>query len=353
MTTAETLVATLRDMLYRMLLIRRTEEQAIHFARDHEGLIRANYHVYIGQEASGVGACTALGPDDYVFSTHRNHGHVIARGGEPGPVLAEVIGRVGGYNKGRGGTFHVIAKHLGILQTSAIVGGGVPLAVGAAFSIKKRGTEQISLAFFGDGVLEEGAFHEAINMASLWKLPVVFLCENNSFAPSGQDPRPSRSSSFAATQLVDVAEAMNITSYVVNGSDVRAVSSLLKELVGRTRRGEGPFFVESRLTRWPGNFDPHGGAGPALIGGDFDIGWAWSPERADPLLQAWIKEHDPISLFARALVDEGKMTQGEVEGIDAKVREEAGQAARFALASPAPPPEAAMDHVFARGETTR
>ena len=343
MTEVATPVETVRKALYRMLLIRRTEEQAIHFARDHEGLIRGNYHVYIGQESSGVGACMALGPDDYVFTTHRNHGHVIARGGEPGPVLAEIIGRVDGYNKGRGGTFHVIAKHLGILQTSAIVGGCVPLAVGAAFSIKKRGTEQVSLVFFGDGVLEEGAFHEAINMASLWKLPVVLLCENNSFLPPGQPPRPGRTGSFAATELVDVAKVMNIPSYVIDGTDVRAVAALLEDVVARTRRGEGPFFVESRLTRWPGNL----GDGPQLIGGDFDIRWAWTPESADPKLQGWLTDSDPVSLLARAVVDEQTLTQAEVEEVDAAARNEASEAARFALASPSPSPESAMDHIFA------
>jgi hypothetical protein len=145
-------VETKRKFLEQMLTIRRAEEQVIHFATDHKDLIRGHFHVYIGQEASGVGACAALGPDDYVFTTHRNHGHVIARGGELKPVLAEIIGRTTGYNKGRGGTFHVIAPHLGILQTSGVVGGCVPLAAGAAFSIKKRGTKQVSLVFFGDGV---------------------------------------------------------------------------------------------------------------------------------------------------------------------------------------------------------
>jgi TPP-dependent pyruvate/acetoin dehydrogenase alpha subunit len=347
MATAERSVEASRELLYRMLLIRRTEEYVIHFAREHQGLVRGNYHVYIGQEASGVGACSALGPDDYVFSTHRNHGHVVARGGEPGPVLAEVIGRLGGYNQGRGGTFHVMAKHLGILQTSAIVGGCVPLAVGAALSIKTRGTDQVSLVFFGDGVLEEGAFHEAINMASLWKLPVVFMCENNSFVQAGDDPRPTRSDSFAATQLVDVAAAMNISTHIVDGDDVLGVSSLLGELVGRTREGEGPFFIESRLTRWPGNYQRHGSLGPDLIGGDFDIRWVWAPQDADPQMQHWIREEDPVSRFARALVDGGEMSQQDVGEIDAAARKEADDGARFALASPAPDPESALGHVYA------
>ena len=206
-------------------------------------------------------------------------------------MLAEIIGRTTGYNQGRGGTFHVIAKHLGILQTSAIVAGCIPLAVGAAFSIKRRGTNQVSLVFFGDGVLEEGAFHEGINMASLWKLPVVFMCENNSVPPEGRQQGEYPSSSLAATQLADVSRAMNIETHIVDGSDVRAVSSLVGGLVARTRAGEGPFFIESRLTRWPGNR----GQFPALIGGPHQMEWTWNPESADPQLQDWLRSSDPVS----------------------------------------------------------
>jgi TPP-dependent pyruvate/acetoin dehydrogenase alpha subunit len=335
--------AALRAALYRMLLMRRAEEEVIDLATNHENEIRGHYHVYIGQESSGLGACLALGPDDYVWTTHRNHGHVIARGGEPGPVIAEVIGRTNGYNKGRGGTFHVIAKHLGILQTSGIVGGCVPMAVGAAFSIKTRKTDQVSLVFFGDGVLEEGAFHEAINMASLWKLPVIFMCENNSVPPEGREQGQYPSSSLAATQLIDVPNAMNIESHIVDGSDIRAVAPLLSDLVVRARNGEGPFFVESRLTRWPGNM----GAFPELIGGPYQIGWVWDPSTADAALQSWLTDSDPIALFARALVEEGVMSKAEVEADDAKASAEAADAKAFALSGPIPEPESAMDYIFA------
>lgn len=343
MATAELSVATLQETLKRMLLIRRAEEQVIHFATEQSGLIRGHYHVYIGQESSGVGACNALRGDDYVFTTHRNHGHVIARGGEPAQVLAEIIGRVDGYNKGRGGTFHVIAKHLGILQTSGIVGGCLPLAAGAAFSIKTRGTDQVSLCFFGDGALEEGASHEAINISSLWKLPVIFMCENNSVPPEGRKQGDYPSSSLAATQLVDVARAMNIESFVIDGSDVRGVQSQLEDLVARTRKGEGPFFVESRLTRWPGNM----GTFPNLIGGQYDLAWAWSPKNGPAELRDWLAQSDPISLFARALVDEGKLTKKEVEATHAKVKEEITTAGRFAVRSLEPTPESAMDYILA------
>jgi pyruvate dehydrogenase E1 component alpha subunit len=332
-----------RKFLEQMLTIRRAEEQVIHFATDHKDLIRGHYHVYIGQEASGIGACAALAPDDYVFTTHRNHGHVIARGGELGPVLAEIIGRTTGYNRGRGGTFHVIAPHLGILQTSAVVGGCMPLAAGAAFSIRKRGTTQVSLVFFGDGVLEEGAFYEAINMASLWQLPVVFVCENNGVArelrKSGQCP----TSSLAAKQLTDIPNAFSIPSVIVDGADMLAVASAMADAVSMVRRGAGPVFVETRITRWPGN----AGTFPVLIGGDYRLEWALSPGSAPQELQEWLQHSDPVALFIRSLVADRVMTKPDVEAMDAQIRQAVGEAARFALESPAPKAESALDHIFA------
>ena len=336
-------VDTLRTFLREMLAIRRAEEQVSHFATDRKDLIRGHYHLYIGQEATGVGVCAALGRDDYVFTTHRNHGHVIARGGELGPVLAEIIGRLTGYNRGRGGTFHVIAPHLGILQTSGIVGGCMPLAAGAAFSIKKRGSDQVSLVFFGDGVLEEGAFYETINMASLWKLPVIFVCENNDVPRELRGSGDNQSSSLAVKQLTDLSRAFGIASMVVDGADVRAVNALMNDVVARTRRGEGPFFVEARITRWPGNR----GTFPALIGGDYSLEWAFAPDRAPKELQEWLPHSDPVALFIRALMDERVMSREDIEVLDAEVRQAVAEAARFALESPAPNPEAALEHVFA------
>ena len=336
-------VADLKNALQRMMLMRRVEEEVIDLASSWDDQIRGHFHVYIGQEASGLGSCLALGPDDYVFTTHRNHGHVIARGGDAGPVTAEIIGRTTGYNKGRGGTFHVIAKHLGILQTSAIVGGCVALAAGAAFSIKTRGTKQVSLAFFGDGVLEEGVFHESINMASLWKLPIIFLCENNSVPAEGRRQGEYPSASLAATQIADIPRAMNIETHVVDGTDLRAVHSLLVSLVDRTRKGEGPFFVESRLTKWPGSQ----GQEPELIGGRYQIEWAWNPQQADPGLQEWVRDSDPVSLLARALEDENLVSRADIEALDTSSLAEAAAAKTFALESPIPAPEAAMDHIFA------
>jgi TPP-dependent pyruvate/acetoin dehydrogenase alpha subunit len=336
-------VATRRKFLEQMLTIRRAEEQVIHFATDHKDLIRGHYHVYIGQEATGIGACAALGPDDYVFTTHRNHGHVIARGGELGPVLAEIIGRTTGYNRGRGGTFHVIAPHLGILQTSGVVGGCMPLAAGAAFSIKKRGTGQVSLVFFGDGVLEEGAFYEAINMASLWKLPVVFVCENNGVARELRKGGACPTSSLAAMHLTDISNAFSIPSVTVDGADMPAVAAAMADAVSRVRGGAGPIFVEARITRWPGN----AGIFPVLVGGDYRLEWAFSPASAPTELQEWLQHSDPIALFVRELVADGAMTKQDTDAMDRQVRKAVAEAVRFALESPAPKAESALDHIFA------
>jgi pyruvate dehydrogenase E1 component alpha subunit len=333
---------TRRELLRQMLAIRRAEEAVIHFATDHKDLIRGHYHVYIGQEASGVGTCAALGPKDYVFTTHRNHGHVIARGAELGPVLAEIIGRTTGYNKGRGGTFHVIAPHLGILQTSGVVGGCMPLAAGAAFSAKKRGTDQVSVVFFGDGVLEEGAFYETINMAALWKLPVIFLCENNGVTHQQRKGGPCESSSLSAKQLTDISNAFSIPSVIVDGCEVETVHAAVTDAVSKARSGAGPTFIETRITRWPGNT----GMFPALIGGDYKIEWALAPASAPKELQEWLQTTDPVALFVTSLT-KGGVPQRDIAAIDEEVRKAVAAATRFALESPAPKAEAALEHIFA------
>jgi len=166
------------EILRRMLLIRRFEEKVAQLAQQRK--FPGHFHLYIGQEATGVAALLHLGPDDYIFTTHRNHGHVLARGGDPGRSLAEILGREGGYNRGKGGTLHLAVKELGIPLTSAIVGDIVPIATGAAYALKQLGGDGVSMAFFGDGALEEGAFYESINLAALWRLPVIYICENNS-----------------------------------------------------------------------------------------------------------------------------------------------------------------------------
>jgi TPP-dependent pyruvate/acetoin dehydrogenase alpha subunit len=334
---------TARENLRMMLTIRRAEEKVISFATEHEGLIRGHYHVYIGQESSGVAACAALGEKDYVFTTHRNHGHLIARGGELGPVLAEIIARTAGYNGGRGGTFHVIAPHLGILQTSGVVGGCMPLAAGAAFSIKTRKTDQVSLVFFGDGVLEEGAFYEAINMSALWKLPIVFMCENNDVPKHLRKGGDIESSSLHVRKLTDIPETFGIPSVIVDGADMDAVAAVMKDAVARVRGGGGPVFVEARLTRWPGN----AAAFPVLYGGTWKTDWAFDPAKGPKELQDWLQNSDPVSLYARACVERQVLSRDEIATMDREVIAAVEEAARFAVASPPRKAESALEHVFA------
>jgi acetoin:2,6-dichlorophenolindophenol oxidoreductase subunit alpha len=331
------------DVLRTMLRMRRLEEQVLHFGADHQGLLRGHYHVYIGQEAAGAAACAHLRPDDYVFTTHRNHGHVVAKGGDLGRVLAEIIGRADGYCKGRAGTFHVAAPDLGILHTSGIVGGCLPLAAGAAYGAKLQELDRVSVVFFGDGAMEEGAFYEALNLARLWELPVIFFMENNAVQPGERAGRGSPTSEHSAKALSDIPRAFDVHTTVLDGTSVDAVSEAMSDLVGRARRGEGPFFVESRTSRWPGNY----GSFPQLVGGDTDIAWTWAPEAAPEAVRRWEQESDPVLLYARQLLAAGTLTREALGALDGAVREEVAAAAAFALNSPLPAPEAALEHAFA------
>lgn len=331
------------DILRTMLRMRRLEEQVLHFGAEHEGLLRGHYHVYIGQEAAGAAACAHLRPDDYVFTTHRNHGHVVAKGGDLGRVLAEIIGRADGYCKGRAGTFHVAAPDLGILHTSGIVGGCLPLAAGAAYGAKLQGLDRVSVVFFGDGAMEEGAFYEALNLARLWDLPVIFFMENNAVQPGERAGRGSPTSEHSAKALSDIPRAFDVHTTVLDGTSVDAVYGTMNDLVGRARRGEGPFFVESRTSRWPGNY----GSFPQLVGGDTDVAWTWTPEAAPEAVRRWEQESDPVLLYARQLLAAGTLTREALVALDAAVREEVAAAASFALNSPLPAPEAALEHAFA------
>ena len=330
-------------LLRRMLLMRRVEEQVIYIRENVPDAIRGHYHVYIGQEATGAAVCAALGPEDYVWTTHRNHGHVIARGGEPGPVIAEIIGRATGYLGGRAGTFHVAVPRLGILHSSAIVGGSMPLAAGAALSAQRRGTKQVSLCFFGDGVLGEGAFYEAINMAALWQLPILWLCENNDAEPAQRAGGECPPSNLTARQIVDITRAFSVPSEIVDGANVGAVYRAARDCVQRLRDGGGPLFIEARHTRWPGNY----GQFPAQAGGPTQIAWAWEPDAAPDVVRQWVKESDSVLLYARELLDGGLLSQAGVVEMDRQVQAEAAGAARFAVDSPLPDPAKVFEGIYA------
>jgi len=329
------------QLLQSMLRIRRLEEQVIHIAQDHPGLIRFHYHVYIGQEATAAGVCGALRRDDYVFTTHRNHGHVSAKGGDSGRILAEILARVDGYCGGRAGTFHIAAPEMGILHSSAIVGGCVPLGAGAAWGVRQKGTDQATVVFFGDGTMEEGATYEALNLAAVWQLPVIFCMEHN--GRGAQWGTRERSASHGASDLTDVPRSLNIVTTSIDGGVVEAVYETTAELVSKVRMGEGPFFLETRIERWPGN----NGMFPRLLGGDTNITWAWEPASAPEALGAWGKEYDPVMTYARKLVAGCVMSRQEIVDMDASLAEEARQATEFAFNSPEPKAETTREFVYA------
>jgi TPP-dependent pyruvate/acetoin dehydrogenase alpha subunit len=322
-------------ILRKMLMIRRAEEHCIRFHAEHEGLIRGHFHVYIGQEATGVSVCESLNADDYVFTTHRNHGHVIAKGGDPKKVLAEIIGRATGYCQGRAGTFHVAAPDVGIIHTSAIVGGCLALAAGTACAAQVKESTAITVVFFGDGAMEEGVFYEVLNIAKLWQLPMIFWMENNS-------RRTGRGAGHAATELTHVPQALHIETTVIDGTDVGTVHKTAAESVRRTRTGEGPLFVEARTQLWPGNAF----AMPKLVGGITDIAWAWNASAAPENVREWHTNCDPILHYIRELAGAG-VGRAEIERLDAHVCQDADAAARFALESPLPEPQAALHYAFA------
>ena len=286
------------ELWRHMLRIRRLEEAVVTLSEDPARPIRGHAHVSIGQEATAVGACASLTPGDYVFTTHRNHGHVLARGGVPSRILAEILGRAGGYSGGRAGGFHVAAPELGILHTSAIVGGAIPLAAGAAFAAQRLGNGRISLVFFGDGAMEEGVFSETLNIAQLWRLPVVLLMENNSVSPAERSGRGSPTSEHSAPALSDVPRAYGIHTEVVDGTDVERVLETTRGAVVSARAGDGPVFIEARTSRWPGNY----ASAPTLsVSGPTDIAWTWKPHAAPAAVRHWTELSDPVLLFARRL----------------------------------------------------
>lgn len=322
-------------ILRKMWMIRRAEEHCIRFNEEHTGLLRGHFHVYIGQEATGVSVCDWLSKEDYVFTTHRNHGHVIAKGGDPKKVLAEIIGRASGYCQGRAGTFHVAAPEVGVIHTSAIVGGCLALAGGTAYAAQVKGEKAITVVFFGDGAMEEGVFYEALNIAKLWQLPMIFWMENNY-------RRTGRGAGHAAIELTNVPKALDVETTVIDGIDVGTVHKTAQQIVERVRAGQGPLFVEARTHLWPGNaFNM-----PKLVGGMTDIAWAWDPRKAPEKVRDWHTAHDPILNYVRELEKAGE-SRAELEKIDAEVRKEADDAANFALQSPLPAAADAIKYAFA------
>lgn len=331
---------TLIDFCRRMLLIRHFEETLIGLF--NAGRFQGHYHVYIGQEATAVPAISVLQKDDYLFTTHRNHGHVLARGADPGKVLAEILGRVDGYNKGKGGSFHVTPGELGFLQTSGVVGGIIPLATGAGYASKARKIGQVSVCLFGDGALEEGAAAEAFNLASLWKLPVLFLCENNGKYGSGRAVGTAQSATMAGYPLTDLPKAYRIPTQQVDGTDVGVVFEVVSEAVAKIRQGEGPQFIEAQTVRWPGSETNW-----PVVPTPTEVTLAWEVSAVPEAYRDWYKLCDPVLLFVRELVEEKRMTREEIAELHKGVLSAVSKAVEFALSSPYPRPDTALEDVFA------
>lgn len=325
--------------LERMLLIRRFEERLV---RLHEAAaFRGHYHVSIGQESGAVAACDALTGDDVLFTTHRNHAHLLARGADPERIFAEILGKAGGYNGGRGGTLHVSVPELNVPVTSALVGGSLPIATGAALALQRRGTDAIVLAFFGDAALEEGAFYESMNLAVLWHLPIVYVCDNNSIAHEKRKPGQYPSSRLSNDDLTAAPASFGIPSVSVGGSDVAELDGLFSRLVSEARGGAGPRFVEVQFERWPGNYD----LWPAMVGRETELEWA-TGEPAPPELAEWGGHADPILLEVADLV-KGGTDLSELLALDEAVRSRIADAADRAVAGPYPEPARAYEHVVA------
>ncbi len=333
--------AELISLFRRMLLVRRWEERLIQLAA--EGPSFGHYHVYIGQETIGVPALWALRSTDVVFPTHRNHGYLLGRGADPGRLLAEVLGKATGLNGGKGGTLHASAPELGIPHTSAIVGGVIPIAAGAALAARIKGRDQVSVAVFGDGAMEEGAAFETFNTAALWRVPVIFLCENNTRDALGAAAGGYPASIIAAADLCDIARSVGLPTAAVDGTDAGAVFAAMRQGAVRARGGDGPTFVEAVVSRWPGSSP----LWPELPAGRTELRYAWAPQEAPERLALWYAERDGLLRYVRELLDASLATREELARIDSEVRAAVEQAVRFATDSAYPPADAAYDNVFA------
>ena len=331
---------TLLDFCRRMFVIRHFEESLVPL--HDKGVFGGHYHLYIGQEATGVPALSCLRADDYLFTTHRNHGHLLARGADPKKLCAEILGRADGYNKGKGGSFHTVVPSLGFLHTSAVVAGIIPLATGTAYASKALKNGRITVCLFGDGALEEGAAPEAFNLASLWKLLVLFLCENNGKYGAGRATGAAQSSTMAAHPLTDLPKAYKVPAQQVDGLDSGAVHATISQAVEKIRRGEGPQFIEAQTVRWPGSESNW----PVVLQ-NTNASLAWDVNAVPEKVREWYRSCDPLLIYTRELVEAKQATREEIAAIDRKVKAEIDEAVKVAVSSPYPKPEEAAKDYFA------
>ncbi len=311
--------------LYRtMLLIRRFDELVLEMrlAGEVDGVV----HPYLGQEAIATGVCSVLRDDDALTSTHRGHGHCIAKGADPRRMMAELLGRRDGYCAGKGGSMHIADFKIGMLGANGIVAAGMPIAAGAALAATLTGSDSVAVSMFGDGAVGAGPFHETMNIAALWKLPLILVCENNGYAV-GTAPEQA----LSAQSVAALAEGYGTPGEIVDGNDVLAMRSASWRAVERARAGEGPTLLEARTFR----ISNHAYRGVA------------APDTRDPdLIAGWV-ERDAVAGFRRALIAEGTLTDSAAEAIAQSVEEQLADARRFGEESPYPDPEEALEGLFA------
>lgn len=314
---------TLREIHRRMVRIRHFEETAGKMMED--GKIPGALHLYVGQEAVAAGIMVHLDAGDQITSTHRGHGHLIAKGGDFDRMFAELFGRATGYCHGKGGSMHICDMELGMLGANGIVGGGPPIAVGAAFTNQFKANGAVAVTFFGDGASNEGSVHEAANMAGLYKLPIVFVCENN-----GYGEYTAQANHQAIVDVADRAAGYGMPGVVVDGMDAIAVYEAAGEAIGRARDGGGPTLLECKTYRY---YDHVGVRGMGLS------------YRADEEVEQW-KRRDPIDLFEGRLIDQGIMSKEDVAAVHDQVHEQIAAAIEYANSSPMPDPATLLDDVY-------
>jgi len=309
-------------MLKKMYEIRYFEEKAE--ALYIHGLVHGTMHLSVGQEGSAVGAVFALDPDDYILSTHRGHGHCIAKDADMNLMMAEFMGKETGYCRGRGGSMHIADVEAGNLGATGVVGDGIPISVGVGLSIQLQNQNKVVLCFFGDGAANTGGFHEALNMASIWELPIVFLCENNQYAMS-----TSVKKAFSIENIADRAAGYGMPGVVVDGNDILAVYEAVRGACERARRGDGPTLVECKTYRWKGHSKSD-----------------QQRYRTREEVATW-KEKDPIARFRARLIEEGVIKEEEAQMIEEEAQEIIEAAVRFAQESPEPSLEGIEEEVYA------
>jgi len=311
-------------MLRTMIRIRRFEERLAQLFK--RGKLPGFVHLYLGEEAVATGICAALRPDDRITSTHRGHGHLIAKGANVDLMMAELLGKVDGYCRGKGGSMHIVDFNLGIIGTNGIVGGGIPIGTGSAWGDKQLGRDNVTVTFFGDGASNQGVFFEAMNLAAIWKLPVIFAVENNGYT----EWTPTEK--LTAGRIADRAAPFGIPSVQVDGNDVLAVRAAAEQAVARGRAGEGPTLIECLTYRWHGHNE-----------GEETFAGSYRPQEEQ---DAW-RAREPIAAYTRHLIMTGVCSQDDADRIDAEEVARVDEALAFAERSPFPDPEEALEDVFA------